>query len=562
MIDPTHTTIDWQQHPGDILVLPIGATEQHGRHLPLNTDTIHADYFARQVAEHFDAALLPTLPISNSLEHAGFRGSFSLRPETLMQVVRDLADEAQQQNFRFLIILNGHGGNFALGPVIRDINRQDRPLKILLVHSWQFADPDACAARRDGAFDIHAGEVETSGMMHIASDVVRPLSPENTRQSFASWDEPFVQSDLNTFGMGCYSALGPVGDPANASAEQGRAMDETNHAPMMRSLEHRIGQLRLNPRYAGHGGLSIRAVVTRDMPDLLRLVESVGWNQTEADWQNLMGLAPEGCRVMVNQGRAVGSVSVLRYEDQLAWIGMLIVDPAWRRQGIATRMLHDAIAAAGDVSCVKLDATPEGQKVYEQHGFVAEFPLGRWVAAAPRPGGGAGDSAVRAMSIDDLPAVNRLDRQAIGVDRAGLLQRLYEQAPELAWVVADGPQAGAAGTTGSGTIRGFCLGRRGRRLTQVGPIVIDATRGASTSATTSPVNVATSLLEAAARQCGVQPVAVDAVQLDDAAHEAWIDQLQSMGFARERPLMRMARPANAVTGCPDAMFAVAGYEFG
>src|SRR5690349_11754551 len=119
MVDGRNTTEEWQMHAGDVCILPIGSFEQHGGHLPLSTDILGAEYFARVLAEDLGAALLPALPFGTCMEHTGFRGSVSLRPETLMQVIRDVADEMERQQFRVLVLLNGHGGNFALGPVVR-----------------------------------------------------------------------------------------------------------------------------------------------------------------------------------------------------------------------------------------------------------------------------------------------------------------------------------------------------------------------------------------------------------------------------------------------------------
>ncbi|MFL7808919.1 MAG: creatininase family protein, partial [Anaerolineae bacterium] len=82
MIDGHATSPRWQAAGTRICVLPVGSTEQHGPHLPLDTDSILAEYFARQIASSLDAALLPTLHYGTSLEHTGFRGSISLRPET------------------------------------------------------------------------------------------------------------------------------------------------------------------------------------------------------------------------------------------------------------------------------------------------------------------------------------------------------------------------------------------------------------------------------------------------------------------------------------------------
>ncbi|MDD9987884.1 MAG: creatininase family protein, partial [Spirochaetaceae bacterium] len=99
----------------ELAILPVGATEQHGSYLPLATDSLEAEAVARGVAERLDAFLLPVLPFSNSEAHAGFRGSVSLSPSTLLTVVKELALDLIGQGFRYVVLLNMHGGNLVLG---------------------------------------------------------------------------------------------------------------------------------------------------------------------------------------------------------------------------------------------------------------------------------------------------------------------------------------------------------------------------------------------------------------------------------------------------------------
>ena len=107
------------------------------------------------IAEDLDAALAPALPIGTSFEHCGHRGTLSLKPETAMAIVRDLVDELERQRFRILIIVNGHGGNFSYPPVVRDLNRQDRRLKIILIDPWTFAAGGIADESAGKGTDLH-----------------------------------------------------------------------------------------------------------------------------------------------------------------------------------------------------------------------------------------------------------------------------------------------------------------------------------------------------------------------------------------------------------------------
>lgn len=248
MIDGNNTTHEWQSHAGDICVLPVGSVEQHGMNMPLMTDCIEGEFFARMIAEDLNAALLPTLYYANCLEHSGFRGSVSLHPETLMLVVRDLADEMERQNFRILIILNGHGGNFALVPVARDINRLDRPIKIILVNFWEFCAPEI-GAEKGG--EIHAGEWETSLMLAIRPELVKEAKPGMDMKVQADQDYPLERRDLTTFGTGHFNPTGAIGFPSLGNKEKGRAIIASISEHMLPYVRDRIERLRKMPRYSG-----------------------------------------------------------------------------------------------------------------------------------------------------------------------------------------------------------------------------------------------------------------------------------------------------------------------
>ena len=247
MLDATKTTFDWQANPTDICVLPVSSVEQHGAHLPVLTDVIFGDYFGTMIADGLNAALLPTLPYGTCLEHSAFRGSFTLRPETLMQVVRDLADAAEQQGFRYLVLVNSHGGNFCIGPAARDINRLNRPLKILLVNWWEFADPAASMEDVSGGKEIHAGAWETSLLMVIRPDLVgtdfrdMPVDPRDPL--------PLDRRDLTTFGSGRLNPAGVLGSPSKAKVEIGQAAIDSIRKNIFPYLRDRIARLRQDPRY-------------------------------------------------------------------------------------------------------------------------------------------------------------------------------------------------------------------------------------------------------------------------------------------------------------------------
>ena len=548
MIDGHHTTFEWQRYPGDICVLPVGSFEQHAGHLPLETDNVEAEFFARMIAEEVDAALLPTVQFGTCLEHSGFRGSISLRPETLMGIIRDVADEVERQGFRIMILVNGHGGNHCLVPVVRRINRMDRALKILLMHTGEFCDPEIVAEIGTRGLDIHAGEWETSIMLAIRPDPVRTPQTRSPQGSPPDW-HPLRQSDLTTFGIGHFSETGAIGHPSLASAEKGQAIIDSIRERMPPHIRDRIRRLREQPRYAGKGGIAIRTMRAQDIEAGMRLKSVAGWNQTEEDWGMLLTLNPNGCFVAVHNGQVMGTVTTIRYGHALSWIGMVLVDPSFRRMGIGTRLLQKAMKSQERCETIKLDATPAGKGLYERLGFRQEYGMKRMgihsLPALPdlsRQGTPQASASphgtspnVCPITDDGFPQIARLDRHAFGADRVPLLRALRARAPEAAWQ-----------RMRDGQVRGFCLGRRGTRFFQIGPLVAET------------VDDALELCQAALWGLVGKAVAIDVPE----AQTAFLDWLEEQDLSQERPFTRMFLDSNRAPGMPEMQFAISGPELG
>ena len=194
-----------------IVLLPLGSFEQHGPHLPLETDTIIIDSVVVQALRdtqiNADAFVLaPTIAISASDEHAGFPGTLSTGTEPLMQSVVAICRSASWS--LGICIINGHGGNAdALARISSALTYEKIRHSIWSLPSY------------DGA-DMHAGHTETSVMLHVAPDKVQTDRIERGTVG----DSSGLVAQMRTSGVAGVSANGVLGDPTTANREHGIAV--------------------------------------------------------------------------------------------------------------------------------------------------------------------------------------------------------------------------------------------------------------------------------------------------------------------------------------------------
>ena len=198
-----------------IVLVPVGSTEQHGPHLPLNTDTLVAEEIARRALLLTNGLLLgPTVGIGASGEHEGFAGTLSIGNEVLTSVAIEIGRSADWA--AGLVFVNGHGGNHrALAAATDTLQAEGRQV----IH-WS----PRCPQRGDGGPpDLHAGRIETSMMLAIDPGLVR------LELAVAGPDTPLEELliTLRTDGVAAASDTGVLGDPDGASGAEGeRFLDD------------------------------------------------------------------------------------------------------------------------------------------------------------------------------------------------------------------------------------------------------------------------------------------------------------------------------------------------
>jgi len=265
-----------------------------------------------------------------------------------------------------------------------------------------------------------------------------------------------------------------------------------------------------------------------DVPAGLALGRASRWNQTEGDWRTLLE-PPSVFRAAEREGRVVGTAGAVGYGTELAWVCMVLVDPAVRGQGIGTRLVAEVLERLTGFAVVGLDATPQGRPVYSQLGFTDGPGLVRLETPADRRTAPGPKTPARPLRENDLPRILGWDREVFGADRSRVLRFALRSAPEYAWVLDDGA--------------GYCFGRHGHNAEQIGPVVTRTPEGARAL-------VATVLAHQEGRRFFVDATAPGQTAISD------------LGFREQRPFTRMYRGLPRPAAEATALYAVFGPEFG
>lgn len=221
-----------------LAVLPLGATEQHGPHLPLGVDTLLAEGVLAAAAPHLphDAPLLvlPTLAVGLSTEHTAYPGTLSLQPETALALLADVAAGVARAGVRKLLILNGHGGHVGLLDVATRTMRMRHGLLVWSVHWWQLPLTDTDGHDLEGdlgaperRWGVHAGQLETAAMLALAPHLVRHAALQTfvSRRTEHAPRQPTLHDGRSAkwaWAMHDLHPLGAAGDAAAADASWGQ----------------------------------------------------------------------------------------------------------------------------------------------------------------------------------------------------------------------------------------------------------------------------------------------------------------------------------------------------
>ena len=236
-----------------IVLIPLGALEQHGNQAPLGTDDLIAEAMVKEIEkaliedgeEDFPMLVFPLMPVGLSTEHKNFCGSITFRPDTYYHMLYDICVSLAHHGFKKLAFLVCHGGNAPIVQVLSRELRSELGISPFILSSGAFSHPDVVATISEGnEWDFHGGEMETSMVMAIDEGLVKlSLSEAGKPTAFMNnqalkpygavsigWvSEDWKTKDGKPIGIG--------GDPSGATAEKGRIILETSARVLVPGLK-------------------------------------------------------------------------------------------------------------------------------------------------------------------------------------------------------------------------------------------------------------------------------------------------------------------------------------
>lgn len=235
-----------------IVLIPLGALEQHGNQAPLGTDDIIAEAMVKYIREElekeeedFPMLIFPVIPVGLSTEHRNFCGSITFRPDTYYHMLYDISVSLAHHGFKKLAFLVCHGGNSPIVQVLSRELRSELGISPFILSSGAFSHPDVKATVSEGnIWDFHGGEMETSMVMAVDESLVKldtaeagipaPFVNNKTLLPYGSVSIGWVSEDWRTAEG---KPIGIGGDPRGATAEKGRIILRTSARALIPGLK-------------------------------------------------------------------------------------------------------------------------------------------------------------------------------------------------------------------------------------------------------------------------------------------------------------------------------------
>lgn len=241
---PRLSSLQVKELPKDdaLVVLPVGAIEQHGWHLPVMTDSLIGEALLTDtlelLSEQANVWLLPPVSYGKSNEHLDFSGTFSLSSDTLLRVLLDIGESTRRNGFRRLLLFNTHGGNVDLLNVAAREIRATTGLMVFYVNPHSLEAARGVVSEEELEYGIHGGDIETSMVMAVKPDWVRPELAISEIPNVAGLDYLTLEGSIRfAWVMSDISRTGIAGDATLATAEKGKLILDRSAAELAKAME-------------------------------------------------------------------------------------------------------------------------------------------------------------------------------------------------------------------------------------------------------------------------------------------------------------------------------------
>jgi creatinine amidohydrolase len=222
-----------------VAVLPLGSTEEHGAHLPLDTDTLQVVHTVKKAAEEVPFLALPPVHYGYCRSTRDHPGTVSISPATLGALLFDIGESLYRQGIRGIVFISGHAGKMHLAMIeeaAQELVDAFDDLHVAAVCEYHWAQEAGRAGLVETPDDGHAGEIETSRILALDPALVQGTSPEE----YPSFPTPFLEREKRSAWPG-----GVWGDPAKASAEKGERLYAATAArlvELVKKMESKIAR--------------------------------------------------------------------------------------------------------------------------------------------------------------------------------------------------------------------------------------------------------------------------------------------------------------------------------
>ena len=223
----TRPEIEEYLKKSDVVLFPVGSTEQHGKHIAIDNDAFTALEISKKVAENTGVLVAPVLPFGYSIHHMKFAGSITLKFETLVAVYKEVCESLIHHGFKKIVIMNGHGGNTnAVNQALREIKSDNGVIVYnVMVFPMEkgFGSDSLTVCKQESGG--HACEMETSIGFALGQRILIGEAEKWTPPAgMSEFDKKYSRKVSSAKDFDELTEIGSLGDPTIASMEKGEVM--------------------------------------------------------------------------------------------------------------------------------------------------------------------------------------------------------------------------------------------------------------------------------------------------------------------------------------------------